>query len=117
MNSFAETASAPPPANVLLLTNKLEKSPAGGRELLCKLNHDALREIYGERFTVFELVHKPVRGMASFINAFRGHIAGMTGETIAKAVQEIRKNKVTKIFVDGSNFGEFVKAVKKQLPD
>ena len=65
MNSFTETSSAQPPTNVMLLTNKLEKSPAGGRELLCKLNHDALREIYGERFTVFELVQKPVRGLAS----------------------------------------------------
>src|SRR5471032_2308037 len=104
MSSIAETTSARPPANVMLLTNKLEKSPAGGRELLCKLNHDALREIYGEGFTLFELVQKPVRGVASIIGAFKGHIDGVTSETIAKALQEIRENKVTKIFVDGSNF-------------
>lgn len=117
MNSFSATTSAQPPARVMLLTNKLEKSPAGGRELLCKLNHDALHEIYGGRFTVFELVQEPVRGVASIISAFRGHIDGLTGETIANALQEIRKNKVTKIFVDGSNFGEMVKAAKKAFPD
>ena len=101
----------------MLLTKKLEKLPAGGREMLCKLNHDALHEIYGERFTLFELAQKPARGLASIINAFRGHIDGLTSESIAEALREIRKNKVTKIFVDGSNFGEFIKAVKTQCPE
>lgn len=117
MNSYAETTSAQPPVNVLLLTNRLETTPAGGRELLCKLNRDALREIYGERFTVFELVQKSVRGIASIFGAFRGHIDGLTSETITRVLQEIRKNKVTKVFVDGSNFGELVKAAKKQFPE
>ena len=44
---------------VMLLTNKLCDSLAGGRELLCKLNHDALRDIYGERFVLFELPRRP----------------------------------------------------------
>ena len=50
-------------AKVLLLTNKLHDSPAGGRELLCKLNHDALQEIYGERFVLFELPRRPLQGI------------------------------------------------------
>ncbi len=29
-------------ATVMLLTNQLEESPSGGREMLCKLNHDVL---------------------------------------------------------------------------
>ncbi len=39
-------------ATVMLLTNQLEESPSGGREMLCKLNHDVLIDIYGDRLTV-----------------------------------------------------------------
>ena len=46
---------------VMLLTKQLDMSPAGGRELLCKLSHDALQDIYGERFVLFELPRCPCR--------------------------------------------------------
>ncbi len=37
---------------VLLLANKIDISPAGGRELSCKLNHDIFKEGYGDKCTV-----------------------------------------------------------------
>jgi len=104
------------PAKVMLLTNKLHPVPSGGRELLCKLNHDALNEIYGERLVLFELSRRRRQGIKSIINAFRGHIDGLDEETISRALLTIRSNDVAKVFVDGSNLGAFAKRIKQQLP-
>ena len=102
---------------VLLLTNKIDKSPIGGRELLCKLNHDILKESYGDQCTVFELPKNPISGMKSIFYAFKGYIDGLSSETMAEAFQVIERENINKIFVDGSNLGGFVKIVKKRFPE
>jgi glycosyltransferase involved in cell wall biosynthesis len=101
---------------VLLLTKQRDMSPTGGRELLCKLNHDALREIYGERLVLFELPRRPLQGISSVLSAFKGHIDGLDESIIDSALQIIQRENVGKVFVDGSNLGGFVKAVKARLP-
>jgi glycosyltransferase involved in cell wall biosynthesis len=103
-------------AKIILLTNQLHTSPSGGRELLCKLNHDMLKDIYGERCLVLELPKNPIRSFKSIISAFKGHIDGLSNDFITDALQQIQAKKIEKIFVDGSNFGEFVKAVKMKFP-
>lgn len=103
-------------AAIMLVTNRLESSPSGGRELLFRLNHDALRDIYGERLTVMELAKNPISGFKPTANAFRGHIDGVNAETIDFALSAIRAKNIEKIFVDGSNFGELVRAVKERFP-
>jgi len=102
---------------VMLLTNRLHASPSGGREMLCKLNHDVLMEIYSDRLTVFELTKKPIRGLKSVVNAFKGHIDGINAETIDRVFQDILSKNIEKIFVDGSNFGGMVKLVKTRFPN
>ena len=102
---------------MMLITNKLECSPSGGRELLCKLNHDVLKEIYGDRLTVLELTRNSIRGFKSVINAFRGYIDGISAETINFTLHEINVKNIKKIFVDGSNFGGIVKLVKIRFPN
>ena len=104
------------PAKVMLLTIKLHASPSGGRELLCKLNHDAMREMYGDRLVLFELPRQRLQGIKSILNAFRGHIDGLDEGTIREALQTIQSNDVAKVFVDGSNLGAFVKRLKRRLP-
>ena len=104
------------PAKVMLLTNKLHASPSGGRELLCKLNHDALKEIYGDRLVLFELPRQRLQGIKSILNAFRGHIDGLDEETISKALLTIQSNDIAKVFVDGSNLGAFAERLKQWLP-
>ena len=37
---------------VMLFTNSLQDFPAGGRELLCKMNHDLLKDIFGDEFKI-----------------------------------------------------------------
>lgn len=101
---------------VLLFTKQLDRSPIGGRELLCKLNHDALREIYGERLVLFELTRRPLKVASFVLSAFKGHIDGLEESTIASALQIIQRENIVKVFVDGSNLGTFTKALKKRLP-
>ena len=54
---------------LLLLTNQLEDKPSGGRQLLCKLNYDVLKEIYGNQLLVFELPQIKIRGLKAVFNS------------------------------------------------
>ena len=101
---------------ILLLTNKINTSPSGGRELLCKLNHDLLKEIYGDQCTVFELPKSPINGIKGIFNAFRGYIDGLSTESVDESLQVIQTKNIDRIFVDGSNLGAFVKIVKTRFP-
>lgn len=104
------------PQRVMLVTNQLQVAPSGGRELLCKLNHDALKEIYGNRLVVYELSRSPLQGSKSIIDAFLGNIDGLNDAVIGKALQIIHETNVCKVFVDGSNLGGFVKVAKGRFP-
>jgi glycosyltransferase involved in cell wall biosynthesis len=99
----------------MLLTNQIDLSPCGGREMLCKLNHEALLSIFGERLVVFELpLARPTTPRGIF-NAFHGHIDGLTSQTINAAIDRIQREKVRQVFVDGSNLGGFVAVLKCRL--
>ncbi|MDO9010556.1 MAG: glycosyltransferase [Gallionella sp.] len=100
----------------MLLTNQLHASPSGGREMLCKLNHDVLMDIYGDRLTVLELTKSPIRGLKSVISAFKGHIDGINAESIDAVFRDILSKNVEKIFVDGSNFGGMANVIKMRFP-
>lgn len=100
----------------MLVTNRLESSPSGGRELLCKLNYDALKDIYGDRLTVLQLARSPIRGVKRAARAFMGFIDGVEAETVDLALREIAARNVERIFVDGSNFGELIRVVKARFP-
>lgn len=84
--------------------------------MLCKLNHDALRSIYGDNLFLFELSSDRQRGLYSYFNAFRGHIDGLNTQTIQTALAIIQSNNIDKVFVDGSNLGDFVLSLKQHLP-
>jgi polysaccharide biosynthesis protein PslH len=101
---------------VMLVTNQLQVAPAGGRELLCKLNYEALKVIFKDRLLLLELPSRPLQGIKSVMSAFGGHIDGLTDATIENALQTIGSERVGQVIVDGSNLGEFVKAVKGRHP-
>lgn len=103
-------------SKLMLVTPQLHHKPTGGRELLCKLNHDALNALYGDHLIVFELPRSRLQGLKSIINAFRGHIDGLNNAVISKALQTIQAENVDKVFVDGSNLGGFVKIAKRRFP-
>ena len=83
--------------------------------MLCTLNHVALASIFGERLVVFELPPARTANPREIFNAFRGHIDGLTAQTIDDAIDLIRRENVRHAFVDGSNLGGFVLALKRQL--
>lgn len=116
-NDQVETMPLSPTFDVLLVTNQLENTPAGGRELLCRLNHDILKDIYGERLSVLELNKVAIRGVHPVADAFRGFIDGVNNDILDRVLRIIITNKVLKIFVDGSNFGEIVRVVKEKCPN
>lgn len=101
---------------VMLVTNTLHDKPDGGRELLCKLNHDTLQSLYGERLSLFELPRVPVRNVHQMANAFRGHIDGVDQASLSAALKVINSSGIDTVFMDGSNLGEFVRTVKTRCP-
>ena len=117
MSTPINAASKLDSSKIMLLTNKLQDSPTGGRELLCKLNHDILTSIYRERLVLFELPRTRLQGLVSLIKVFSGHIDGVSDEIIAKSLRTIRFEHVEKVFVDGSNLGGIVKVIKQNLPN
>lgn len=103
-------------SGILIVTKKLSASPRGGRELLCRLNYDALESVYSESLRLFELSSGRLFGVKSQLDAFRGHIDGLNKESIESALAIVKREGIKKIFVDGSNLGEFVKSVKLIFP-
>jgi len=101
---------------ILLVTNTLQVAPSGGRELLCKLNHDVLKDIYGDQLLVVELSNQSRVSFKARLNAFKGHIDGLSKAVINNTLRAIQDNNVSKVFVDGSNLGAFVKASKNSFP-
>jgi len=103
--------------NLLLITNTIDLSPSGGRELLCKLNYDILKDIYQDQCIVYELEKHSISGIQGIINAFNGYIDGLTQESIRDILEILKLQNINKVFVDGSNFGQIVKCIKKSFPD
>ena len=103
-------------SGVMLVTKKLQKYPSGGRELLCKLNHEALSEIFGERLVLFELPSVRKQGFSSIVGALRGDIDGLNDDVVAKAHQAIQAQNVGRVFVDGSNLGKLVRVITQTFP-
>lgn len=99
----------------MLLTKQLDSVPRGGREMLCKLNQDALVSIFCANIFVFELPPARPSTLGEIVNAFRGHIDGLTAQTIDDAIDRIQRENVRQVFVDGSNLGGIVPALKRRL--
>jgi hypothetical protein len=101
---------------LMLVTKALQSAPAGGRELLCKLNYDALLSLCGDRLVLFELQDAGLRGVGAGLNAFRGYIDGISDASIEQVLDLIRNGQVTQVFVDGSNLGGVVAVIKRRMP-
>lgn len=101
---------------VMLLTNVIEQSPSGGRELLCKLNYEALRGLYHDNLTLFELEKSGPSGLWQMAKAFKGYIDGLNTASIGAMLDIVRERRIDTVFIDGSNLGKAAKAVKNSFP-
>jgi glycosyltransferase involved in cell wall biosynthesis len=102
---------------IMLLTKKLNSIPSGGRELLIKLNYDILSNIYEEKLILFELPDSRVNLPETLKSIYYGHIDGLNKKNIEFALNIICSQEVKQVFVDGSNLGAFVKALKQSIPN
>lgn len=105
-----------PNEKLMLVTKSFPAFPAGGREMLCKLNHDVLCDLYGNKFRVFEISNKPLSGFRKFASAVRGNIDGLDAASLRVLLASIQDERVRKVFIDGSNLGSAVALIKQTLP-
>lgn len=99
--------------SVLLVTNSIHNSAFGGRELLCKLNHDILIKLYGSRLYIYELKRVRLSSMSQLSGALRGHIDGVNTASIREICTFVRQKDIQIVFVDGSNLGAVVQALHR----
>lgn len=102
--------------NILLVTNTLHISPNGGRELLCKLNYEVLLGMKGRNFFLYELSQAGVTDFSSMLEAFKGHIDGLSCSSISSIIDKIRAEKIDFLFIDGSNLGELARCARHEFP-
>lgn len=103
--------------HVLLITPPLESTSVGGRELLSRVNHDALAEIYGAKFMLLELPNRPMRGPRALFWALRGHIDGLDEAVIQQVIATVSDGKNWDVFLDGSNLGTVARRVRRACPE
>ena len=101
--------------SLALITKSLVIKPNGGRELLCKLNHETLHALLGERLSLFQLHDEDLHGFSAYINAFRGHIDGLNEDSIEAALEKVHQARITQVFLDGSNLGGFTAVLKQRM--
>jgi hypothetical protein len=102
--------------NCLLISQKNEPSPSGGRSMLCKLNNCVLADFFGHKLTTLEVTRVKINRLSLIFRAFNGHIDGVNVDIVNKIIQDIGTKKIDLVFVDGSNFGEIIKRVKIEYP-
>lgn len=101
-------------SKILLITNSLQSKPTGGREMLCKLNYKLLLNLYQKNLHVIELEKKEFSNTKSKISSvLNGYIDGVDSLSILRSINLIKKKRIKKIFIDGSNLGAIVASIKK----
>lgn len=108
------TMSSPRQAGRVLLLGPVDPSAgaAGGRAMLGRANLAALRDLLGERLVPF----RPARAASRYRDAWRGQVDGVDDAFIAGLLAAIAARRIDQMFVDGSNFGAAVAAVKRHAP-
>ena len=99
---------------ILLVTNKLEKNPTGGREMLSKLNYLTLKEIFKKNFFSHEIKKKKINKVLDAIIALGGNIDGVNDCEVKKIDNCIKANKISYLFIDGSNLGKIANKIKSK---
>jgi glycosyltransferase involved in cell wall biosynthesis len=110
-------ANAPARDLVTFVTSGLQDSPKGGREMLTRLNYDALRAIYGDRLNILELPRSRIHGWQAIASMVLGHIDGVNPNTIRAFLNSLKNGRIACVFLDGSNLGALAAAIKRECPN
>jgi glycosyltransferase involved in cell wall biosynthesis len=111
----AITASEPgeDDGQLLLVSVSDPTAPPGGREMLYRLNRAILESLFGDRLRVFR---PDLQAASSAAGALRGYIDGINPGSIDQLCQAVAMQGVTRVFLDGSNFGRAAQAIKQRAP-
>lgn len=102
---------------LLIITSFFKKKDSyGGRQLLALRNIKLLKEIFNKNVLIIKFKKKN-NGLKIFYNLYKGYIDGIEKSLLKNIVKKIKKQKIKKVFVDGSNFGEAVRFFKKEIPE
>jgi glycosyltransferase involved in cell wall biosynthesis len=104
------------PPRVLLVTGALVSRAFGGRELLSKLNCEALSQVCNGSLSLLELPKHPLHGMQALRGVGKGFIDGLDPQVIHGIVSTIQDQGIACVFLDGSNLGAVAKAVRATCP-
>ena len=116
MNLNKNSITTPTDDNFLLLTKSYSVKPFGGRDLLCKLNNNALSLILRERLLTINIANHRRRSLRSKLFSLIGFIDGIDHHVIKSTLDFIGNNSIKRVFVDGSSFGCLVSFIKKRFP-
>ena len=101
---------------IMLFSSELNNLPQGGRVMLSRIYFKLLNNKYKKNFIYFELKNNKIRTVKLIFLSFKGYIDGLDNISMKTAINIIKINQVSKLFVNGSNLGAFVKLVKQNLP-
>jgi len=101
---------------LLLITKPADDNHIGGRQLLSRINEHILKSIYGSRFIRHEINDASNSRLVKVARGLRGLVDGLSGDMLSEVVQLIKDEKVTQVFIDGSNLGVVAKVVKVHYP-
>ena len=108
-----QPSATKPPVSMLLVTNSNPSAPAGGRELLYRLNIALLEDIFGDALAVFRLSGAVRPSPLATVN---GHVDGVDCSSMAAIASIVRDRAVTHLFLDGSNLGALARAIRRASP-
>jgi glycosyltransferase involved in cell wall biosynthesis len=97
---------------ILLVSAADTIAPSGGRAMLSQINLVILQELFRDKLTHF----KPMKTSSKRRDAWRGYVDGVDEALIANISSIIIAEKITQLFVDGSNFGAAVAVIKRNFP-
>lgn len=105
------------PLKTLFLTSPIEQRPQGGRAMLTKLNLSVLSSILGDNLIVYELPASTHSSLFhNVLNTFRGFVDGINPQVIEDLILTIQHNDIQHVFIDGSNLGACIPALKRRIP-
>lgn len=99
---------------ILYISNKYNKDKRGGREKLGDLNFKILESIYKKNFIYHKISKKKIITIKNIFLSLFGNIDGVDNAEIDKIKNIIKKNNVSRIFIDGSNLGKLTRKLKNK---
>ena len=96
---------------ILFISNKMNSVQIGGRKNLTNLNEKVLKNIFKKNFFSYKLEKKKITSFHNILLALTGNIDGVNDKRIRVIKYIIEKNKITHVFIDGSNLGKISRKI------